>query len=290
MAKKQENIPVNSMADEFTQGIAIDKMSIKQYDFKAKEYYEEAHQSHRDEGYTFHIVEKGSVLMEIDFQKYEISAPVIVYMHPNQVHRILKCSNMTVCSLAIKSENLNQDYLHFLEELAPANPLSLSKDFSVKIFETFSLCLSLSKENDNKLHYLILKDSCNTLVGLIISAFLSQEKSSAKLSRVEFISKSFQQLLDKNYDTLKRPNEYAKLLNISAHYLNESVKNTTGVSVSKHIQNRIILEAKRMLYHTDKSVKEIAFELGYDDYPYFSRIFTKSTGISALAFRNKRHD
>ena len=48
--------------------------------------------------------------------------------------------------------------------------------------------------------------------------------------------------------------------------------------------------AKRLLYHTDKSVKEIAFELGYDDYPYFSRLFTKSTGMSALTFRNKRHD
>ncbi|WP_228377142.1 helix-turn-helix domain-containing protein [Chryseobacterium sp. FH2] len=66
-------------------------------------------------------------------------------------------------------------------------------------------------------------------------------------------------------------------------------KNTTGLSVSQHIQNRIVLEAKRLLYHTDKSVKEISFELGYDDYPYFSRFFTKAAGMSALKFRSKRH-
>ncbi|WP_258539462.1 helix-turn-helix domain-containing protein [Chitinophaga oryzae] len=65
------------------------------------------------------------------------------------------------------------------------------------------------------------------------------------------------------------------------------VKATTGQSVSWHIQQRVILEAKRLLRHSTKSVKEIAAELGYDDYPYFSRLFTKITGMSALAFRNK---
>ncbi|MEZ0453718.1 helix-turn-helix domain-containing protein [Sphingobacterium thalpophilum] len=68
------------------------------------------------------------------------------------------------------------------------------------------------------------------------------------------------------------------------------MKDVTGQTVSQHIQDRVILEAKRLLYHSDKSVKEIAFELGYDDYPYFSRLFAKNTGISALAFRNKRYD
>ena len=89
---------------------------------------------------------------------------------------------------------------------------------------------------------------------------------------------------------MKSPAEYAKTLNISSAYLNECVKSTTGNSVSYYIQQRIILEAKRLLYHSGKSVKEIAVELGYDDYPYFSRLFSKVTGMTALAFRNKNHD
>lgn len=76
------------MADDFSQGISIDKINIKNSDFKTEERYEEATGSHRDEGHTFHIVEKGTVLIEIDFKKYEIFAPAVVYMHPNQVHRI----------------------------------------------------------------------------------------------------------------------------------------------------------------------------------------------------------
>lgn len=224
MARKQESIPVNSMDDEFVQGIDIDKIYIEQSDFKASEYYAEASLAHRDEGHTFHIVEKGSVVIEIDFQKYKIDAPAIVYMHPNQVHRILEFSNICVWTLAVKNENLNTVYCDLLEELAPLKPLSLSNDISAKIFEIFTICLNFSRENNDHLHYLILKDSCNTLVGLIISVFLSQKKSPVKLSRMELISKAFQQLLEKEYCTIKRPGRYAELLNISPHYLNESVK------------------------------------------------------------------
>lgn len=290
MPKNNKNIPVNSMADNFSQGISIEKISIQKSDFETAQQYEEATQSHRDEGHTFHIVEKGTVLIEIDFQKYEIVAPAVVYMHPNQVHRILDFENISVCSLSITDENLNSDYLKFLEEIAPAKPLALAEDVYKSIADTFSLCFNFSTQKSNRLYHLLLKDSCNTLVALVTSALLNQHKPSGKLSRTELIAKSFKQLLEKNYCTIKRPSKYAKELNISTPYLNESIKNATGLSVSQHIQDRIILEAKRLLYHTNKSVKEIAFDLGYEDYPYFSRLFTKVTGMSALSFRNKNND
>lgn len=278
------------MDDNFSRGISIDKISIKKSDFKTAEQYEEASQSHRDEGHTFHIVVKGAVLIEIDFEKYRITAPVVVYMHPNQVHRILDFTTMSVCSLSIKNESLNPDYLKFLEEISPAKPLVLTKDTYADIFETFTLCLNFSGQKENRLYHLLLKDSCNALVALLVSAFLHQNKLPNKPSRPKVIMKSFNQLLEKNYRNVKRPVWYARQLSISTHYLNESIKNATGLPVSRQIQDRVILEAKRLLLHTDKSVKEIAFELGYEDYPYFSRLFTKAAGMTALTFRNKRND
>lgn len=290
MPKSNKNIPVNAMDDDFSMGIAIDRINIKKSAFKKALQYEEATRSHRDDGHTIHLVEKGSVLIEIDFQRHKITAPAVVYMHPNQVHRILEFNNVTVCSLAIRNEQLHTDHLTFLEEIAPAKPLPLTKETYTNIFNTFSLCLHFAAQRSNRLYQLVLRDSCNTLVALVTSAFLSQEKSPGKLSRPEAVTKSFKQLVEKKYRTIKRPAAYAAQLNISTHYLNECVKNNTGLSVSRYLQDRIILEAKRMLYHTDKSVKEIAVYLGYEDYPYFSRLFTKITGIPALAFRNKRHD
>ena len=170
MPKKNKNIPVNSMTDNFSQGISIDKVSIKKADFKTAEQYEEAKQSHRDEGHTFHIVEKGTVHIEIDFQKYKINAPAVVYMHPNQVHRVLDFTSMTVCSLAIKNENLNADYLKFLEEITPAKPLALTKNSHSNIFETFSLCLDFSTQKSNRLY---LSRPEKTLQFLLVILFFS---------------------------------------------------------------------------------------------------------------------
>lgn len=65
--------------------------------------------------------------------------------------------------------------------------------------------------------------------------------------------------------TMKRPSQYASEIKISPVYLNEAVKSTTGFSVRNCIQNEIILQAKRLLYYTDLTIKETALKLGYDD-------------------------
>ena len=119
---------------------------------------------------------------------------------------------------------------------------------------------------------------------------LNKTTTSDNSTRFHIITKEFKLLLERNFILMKRPSNYANALNISTPYLNQCVRNTTGFSVSHHIQQRIILEAKRQLYHSKKSVKEIAFELGYEDYPYFSRLFKKMTGYTALEFRNKNFD
>lgn len=290
MHRDNKNIPVYAIDDNFSQGIAIEKINIKKSDLKTIQQIEETKQSHRDEGHTFHIVDKGTVIIEIDFEKYRIKAPTVVYMHPNQVHRILDFKNITVCTLSITNENLNPYYVKLLENIVPTKPLKLAEEANSIISDIFTICLNLSMLKDNKLYNSILKDSCNSLVAYLASQFLNQNKLNYNISRLEIIAKSFNELLEKNYKVLKKPSEYAQGLNISTSYLNECIKKTTGNSVSQNIQDRVILEAKRLLYHTDKSVKEISFELGYTDYPYFTRFFSKMTGMSALSFRNKKHD
>jgi len=278
------------MDDSFSLGIAIDKISLRKSDFTEVQQYIDASQSHRDEGHTFHVVIKGSLRIEIDFEEYQIKAPAMVYMHPQQAHRIITFNNITVCTLAMTSENLHPEFLNHLNDIAPAKPLALTSEDYLCIADLISVCMRLSALKNNRLYHFILRDSCNSLVGMLIEHFLHKRKFTNNLSRAELIAGSFKQLLEQNYCTLKRPADYARKLNISVPYLNESLKKVTGLSVTRHIQERILLEAKRLLHHTSKSVKEIAAYLGYDDYPYFSRLFTRFTGMSALAFRNKNND
>ncbi len=281
MPKKSKNIPIIAKSEN-GEGIFISTMSVKDTD-----QFEDVKHSHRDDYHLFSLQLKGTTSFEIDFQKYTIESPSIFYIHPNQVHRVVSFENVSFNSLAITNASLSQENLQLLEEITPVKPLLLSPEKLSMVSEVVSLCLKFSERKEEKLYHSLLKDSCNVLVSLIASYYLEETYLADKLSRFETITKSFKVILERNFSTIKKPTEYAQLLTISTPYLNECIKNTTGYSVTHHIQQRIVLEAKRLLYHSDNSVKEIAAELGYDDYPYFSRLFTKVAGISPLAFRNK---
>lgn len=275
------------MANQFGSGIAVERLDVKELTTPEKE---EAGRSHREDGHSFFLLEKGSVTVEIDFQQYQIRPFQILYIHPNQVHRITSFKNVRVSVWSLNNENLHPEYLQILEALTPAAPLLLKKETFSLFTDAVSLSIRFSARVNDPLHHALLKDSCNALVALVISEYQAQTPAAQKLSRFETLTKSFKTLLEHNYTTDKRPADYAAQLNISIPYLNECVKNATGYSVSQLIQQRIILEAKRLLQHSDKNVKEIATELGYDDYPYFSRLFTKVVGRTPLAFRNKNLD
>ena len=285
MPKKTTSIPVNDFGGESNSGIVIEKIAFKNLPDLAEWAQPERHDRH-----SFFLLEKGAITIEIDFETYKIKSPSIVYLHPNQVHRIIAFDNLIVSSWAISNEKLNPEYLEWLEDITPAKPLLLSKEMFGLISEAVSLCIKLAERENDKLYHSSLKDSCNGLVALILSQYIERSLPADKLSRFNTVTKVFRATLEEHFTRLKRPTEYARKLNISTPYLNECVKNTTGYSVSHHIQQRIVLEAKRLLFHSDKSVKEIAALLGYDDYPYFSRLFAKAAGMSPLTFRNKNRD
>lgn len=279
MTAKPTTIPVNSFP-----GFSF---FISRTSSQSPDDFSEFEASHRDDLHLFLLQEKGTTAMEIDFQKYTIAASSVIYIHPTQVHRLIAFENATISSWAISNENLKPEYLKILGQLTPVKALPLDEKTFEIIAETVSLCIKFFESEQEKLYHALLTDSGNTLVALVASQYLAQSKPTDKFSRYEVITKSFKALLESHFATVRSPMNYARKLNISTIYLNECVKNTTGYSVSHHIQQRIILEAKRMLHHSDKSVKEIATDLGYEDYPYFSRLFSKVAGMTALVFRNK---
>jgi AraC family transcriptional activator of pobA len=287
MPRKSTSIPVNAMANEFGAGISVEKFLMKDLQALGKATLEEVSSAHRHDSHSFFLLESGTVDIEIDFQHYVIAPKSIIYIHPNQVHRTTASANVVVSTWALTNENLNPGYLALLEDITPAKPLRLNDDTFLMICEAASTALKLVERKADKLYHEQLKDSCNALVGLAISRYLEGTSSPEKSSRFETVTKNFRHLLERNYTVAKRPAYYAAKLNLSIPYLNECVKQVTGYPVTHHIQQRVVLEAKRLLTHSGRSVKEIAAALGYDDYPYFSRLFTRVTGITALAFRSK---
>ena len=285
MPGKKQRIPVNEFGDESGIGISIDRFT-----FESLPDLGDWEQPERHDRHAFFLLEEGSVTIEIDFEVYQLQSPTAIYMHPDQVHRIIGFEGVTACALAVTSEVLNPHYLTLLEDVKSAGPGKLDTSAFKLLSESTSLCIQIAARAKNHLYKTLLKDQGNALIGLFIATLLEQNNPLDKSSRSALVTKAFRKELAHEFLKLKRPADYAEKLHLSPTYLNECVKNTTGKPVSYHIQQRVILEAKRLLYHTDQSLKEVAAALGYDDYPYFSRLFSKVAGIAPLAFRDKNRN
>ena len=117
--------------------------------------------------------------------------------------------------------------------------------------------------------------------------------SKAKIASLPLIEESniyhplrrFKDLLEQHYKQERTPSYYSERLGMSPNTFSKKCKTHFFKSPSVLIQERVILEAKKLIHLSFKSMKEIVAELHFDDINYFSRYFKKHTGISPMAFR-----
>ncbi len=102
------------------------------------------------------------------------------------------------------------------------------------------------------------------------------------------ITSNFSALVEKHFKEVHAITDYAELLNISPKALSKQLKSSKNRTPSDIVRDRIILEAKRDLFYSDKSIKEIGYDLGFNDPAYFNRFFTKSTDMPPKRFRENR--
>lgn len=244
--------------------------------------------AHRDDYYIFGIITHGSLNCDIDFKTYTISSGHIQFIRPGQVHRFISGTDFEGLMLMVESGLVSDTYKLIFEE-ASINGMSVEINDS-EIAEFKSLFTIIRKHIDNTCDTLIIRNLTSAYVGLFAGCFrrLCSERSCYSNRQMELVL-HLNSLVHTHIAESHTPKFYADKLHISPIYLNEVVKNVTGWNVSTYIRDEIVLRAKRLLYHTDMPVKEIASTLGFDDHAYFTRLFTKATGKSPAKFRLKRY-
>lgn len=115
----------------------------------------------------------------------------------------------------------------------------------------------------------------------------SQENKSLPISKEGKIYRDFVLLLEEHYKQQVTASFYAQKLGMSLKSLNQNLLIATNKTTGAVIFERVMLEAKRYLSYSNKSIKEIAYELGFEDSHYFSRIFKKKTAHTPKEFREK---
>ena len=124
-----------------------------------------------------------------------------------------------------------------------------------------------------------------TVLLTYLSRLYTEQFMDNELSADKRLLQNFQENIDEHFRERHEVREYAALLHISAKHLSEVVKMQSGKPAIKHIHERVILEARRLLFHTPNSLKEIAAELGFAGASYFSRFFKRETGVTPLEYR-----
>ncbi len=99
----------------------------------------------------------------------------------------------------------------------------------------------------------------------------------------------FVDLIEKNFAKHHSVKFYTEALRISQTTLAAHTQQYAKTSPLKLINDRIILEAKRMIRYSDLRIKEIAFDLGFKDDSYFIKLFKRNVGMSLLSFGKKRN-
>ncbi len=238
------------------------------------------------------IMFRADAVVSVDFTAYHIKGNTILFLSPYQHFQWLSNDQTNMECLDFHGDFYCIAY-HKKEVACNGllfNNVYLFPHINVNqtIYnEIIALFKKIEKENiaENEFSKAIL-----TAYLQLILAICSKEKNILLINaqHQNFESKDlnrFQELLELYFLKEKSPSFYAVELNLSVSTLSKKIKKQFGKTPTQLIQDRIILESKKKIHLSYKSIKEIAYELNFKDEFYFSRYFKKSVGISPLHYR-----
>jgi AraC family transcriptional activator of pobA len=164
--------------------------------------------------------------------------------------------------------------------------ISLPKD-DIRKFQMLWSVFEMEMESVDELQLEMLQMLIKRLLILLTRLYKMQDDfSEANPNQMEQV-REFNYLIEKHFKTKHSVAEYAELMFKSPKTLSNLFSKLGAKTPIQYIQDRIMLEARRLLTYTDKSIKEVAYEIGYEDIPTFSRFFKKKEGLSPTDFKEK---
>lgn len=258
------------------------------------EFKETLTETHRANFYHIIWFQNGSPTHLVDFNPIQIKSNTLLFLNKDIVQRFdnkIKFSGKAIlftddffCKTLNDATFLRGTVL--FNDLFSVSQIQLNNQS--KIFEDLLQLMTNELQNPKD------NSQADILKNLLHNFLLQADRERRKQDFTE-IKKSierdyvllFKDFLEKNYKNQKQVNYYAKLIIISEKRLNLATSKILGKSPKEIIDYRVMLEAKRLLAHTNESVKEIAFDLGFEEPTNFIKFFKKHSLITPIEFREK---
>jgi AraC-like DNA-binding protein len=252
---------------------------IKEHEFIGK--------PHKHDFYLIMFVSHGKGAHVIDFIEYQVQPNSIFLMTPGQVHTWTLSDDIDGFIIFFTREFYqirlsDNDLLEFpFFHSLVASPLIRPAKDEVVNFTLQQMNLEYRGSNEPNLR--LIRAYLDVLL-LEVAKYYNVSHTAKTRGSIHKLRK-LEQLINENFRTLKQPGDYGDLMNLAPSYLNSICKETVGKTLTDLIQQRILLEAKRMFAYSDLNVNEVAAKLNFSDPSYFIRWFRKQTQQPPDEFR-----
>jgi AraC family transcriptional activator of pobA len=250
-------------------------------------------QPRRLTSYFIVFINSGSITYKLDLQDITLAKGHLLFAMPNQVFiPPSKTANLNYYKVLFDENTLALLPQQFPFLVNPLNSQTIIFDNATKkrvrkVFEILNQILHVDKHpTDTE----IILAYLNLLLTELNSAYFKNKEPinilNANLSK--FIE--FKLMVETHLTEQPSVNTIAEKLALTTNSLYRIVKEYSGVSPKDFFTNRLMIEAQRKLHYSPLSVKELAYELGFNDPDYFSRFFKKCTGKSISEFIEAQQD
>ncbi len=250
---------------------------------------------HRHDYYTVLLVKKGRGAHFIDFQEHPLQDQQVFFISPGQVHQVVEEEASQGFSLVFSSQFLasNNIPFRFLDDLNlfqdygqnPPMPLDTQKLHQLSYY-----CEEMLEDYQSQDKFR------HQAIAALLEVFLIRAnhwctlpfENTQRLEAGNVILRAFKGLVETHFTEWHKSQQYAEALHISPDHLNRTIKSLIGKTAKEYLQSRLTIAAKRLLYFSEQSNKEIAYTLGFSEPANFSAFFKKCTGTSPSAFRKQK--
>lgn len=239
---------------------------------------------HRHDFYEILLFNEGGGIHDIDFETFPILNRSAHFVASHNVHLILREKNSTGYSLLFTPDYFNQDLISQLPFSKP-HPVVKLNDTEFKVIQGLIDHIRTEQLNKEPGFENIVKTYMDAVALNLLRAYRKQTPQQEKQIAKPQLVRNFMQLVQQHYLHNYNVEDYSEKLNVSSKHLIEICKQHTGKTPLAYIRDHIISEAKRLLYHTQLSIKEVAYKLNFEDPTNFSKYFKTATGYTPVEYR-----
>ncbi len=246
------------------------------------------------DGFAVIIMMSGEATVSIDMESYTVRPNTIVFFNPDSIIRTIKCSsNAAAYLLAFSKQFVNEIQIDLSTSLpvymrfGKAPILEVRQQDVDEIRQLFQLIKTMLRSDKERYRHEIIRTLFTTAFYFITEINMREKPGTIKQGRCEVLFDEFTALLQQHSKTERNVSFYAKQMGITPKYLSSVVKEVSGKTAARWIDESVILEAKTLLKYSGMSIQEIAYHLNFSTQSFFGKYFKQHTGTSPSRYKRK---